>query len=314
MKSRLLLTGATGFIGKVLCDHLKEKAIPLTAAVRAGTSLPGINTVAVGNIGPDTDWHQALRGCDTVVHLAARAHVQDKSATALQVFRNVNVKGALTLAQQAANAGVKRFVFLSSIGVNGNHNIRPFTENDPPLLSGAYAISKWEAERALEKLAQESGMELVIIRSPLVYGAHVPGNFASLIFWSCQGIPLPFGAVHNQRSFIAIDNLVDFIALCADRERSPKAAGEIFLVSDGEDVSTTQVVRKIAAAYGKKCYLIPVPEKWLWRLAKLFGKSAKANRLLRSLTVDHAKAKNLLGWHPVIGMDAQLEKMAKSSR
>ena len=314
MPEKLLVTGANGFIGHALCDSLKAQGIPFHAAIRAGAPLPGINTFVVGDIGPETDWRAALVGCDTVIHLAARAHIMRESvADPRAEFRRINVQGALALARQAADAGVKRFVFISSIGVNGNHNTQPFTENDCPAPSGYYANSKWEAEQSLTRLTLETCMELVIIRPPLVYGPNVPGNFAKLVLWSCRGIPLPFGEIHNKRSFLALDNLISFIMLCANRDKTPQAANEVFLVSDGEEISTTGILQKLSKTYQKRLYLIPVPEKWLLTLAALMGKSKVAN-LLNSLVVDSSKARKLLGWRPVISMDEQLEKMARAEK
>ena len=314
MLKRLLITGANGFIGNALCEYLKASCICFNAATRTGTPLPVIDTLAVGKIDLGTDWSQALDGCDTVIHLTARAHVlHEREADPLSEFRKVNVQGTLALAKQAASAGVKRFVFLSSIGVNGKHNTQPFSESDQPAPSGSYAISKWEAEQVLKLFVRETTMELVIIRPPLVYGPNVPGNFATLVFWSCRGIPLPFGAIHNQRSFVALDNLISFIVLCADREKTPQAANEVFLISDGEDVSTTGILQKVAKAYGKRLPLLPVPEKCLFALACLAGNQSKVAHLLCSLRVDSSKARDLLGWRPVITMDEQLKKMADAT-
>ncbi len=195
---------------------------------------------------------EALCGIDIVIHTAARVHVMnDDASEPLEEFRKVNRDATLILARLAADSGVKRFVFLSSIGVNGNNNFKPFTEHDQPAPHDLYAISKWEAEEGLLALALETGMEVVIIRPPLVYGPNAPGNFGNLVKWMKKSIPLPFGAIQNKRSLVALDNLVDFIALCADREKSPKAANQVFLISDNEDVSTTQLLRKVAKAQHK---------------------------------------------------------------
>ncbi|MDQ6995183.1 MAG: GDP-mannose 4,6-dehydratase, partial [Mariprofundaceae bacterium] len=244
-----------------------------------------------------------------VIHAAARVHVmKDDSCDPLAEFRKVNVDGTLNLARQAAKAGVQRFIFLSSIGVNGNYTSKPFTENDPVTPHDPYSIAKYEAELALIALGKAEGMEIVIIRPPLVYACHAPGNFKKLIETVDKGLPLPLGAVHNQRSLVALDNLVDFICLCT---KHPKAANEVFLISDGEDVSTTELLQKVAKAMGKKARLMPVPVPFMRFVAKLLGKSDVADRLFGSLQIDSSKAHNLLGWQPVITMDEQLTKIVK---
>jgi nucleoside-diphosphate-sugar epimerase len=222
------------------------------------------------------------------------------------------VKGTLNLARQAAAYGVKRFVFLSSVKVNGECTLNgcAFRAADIPAPEDAYGISKLEAEQGLMDLARETGMEVVIIRPPLVYGPGVKGNFASLVRWVRKGIPLPLGVVHNKRSLVALENLVDFIALCADPERSKLAANEVFLISDGEDVSTNGLLRKVANAYSVAPRLMPIPVLWIRTVARLLGKRAVADRLLGSLVVDSSKAWDLLGWKPVVSMDEQLKNMA----
>jgi nucleoside-diphosphate-sugar epimerase len=249
-----------------------------------------------------------------VIHTAARVHIMDDSAAdPLTEFRKVNTAGTLNLAQQAADAGVKRFIFISSIKVNGEMTLvdQPFKPNDNYISTDPYGLSKYEAEQGLLAIAEETSMEIVIIRPPLVYGPNVKANFASMIKWINKGVPLPFGAIHNQRSLVALDNLVDFIALCADRAKSPKAANQVFLISDGEDVSTTTLLQKVARAFGKKPRLIPVPVWLMTFSAKLIGKGDMANRLFGSLQVDSSKARDLLGWQPVVTMDEQLAKMGE---
>lgn len=311
----ILLTGATGFIGRAISAALLANGTSLVHAVRArhGQATPaaeGLRWVAVGDINALTDWQTPLVGVHTIVHCAARAHVLREQATdALAAFREVNVAGTLRLAQQAAEAGVQRFVFLSSIGVNGNQTHVPFDEAAPPHPHDAYAVSKLEAEQALLALAAQTGMEVVIIRPPLVYGPGAPGNFASLLRWVHRGLPLPLGSVHNQRSFVALENLVSLVLLCADRERSQLAANQVFVVADGEDVSTSTLLRKVARAAGRPSRLLPVPASWLRAGASLLGKRAVADRLLGNLQVDATKARTLLGWRPVVTMDEQLAKM-----
>lgn len=310
-----LVTGASGFIGRHIASELTTQGGCVVASVRATpknwvSAYADLSWCVVGGINSQTDWQLALRGVQTVLHCAARAHVMRESAVdALSEYREVNVAGTLRLAQQSAAAGVKRFVFLSSIGVNGNHSTVPFSEASEPHPHDAYAISKWEAEQALLTLAAQTGMEVVIIRSPLVYGPGVPGNFGSMVRWVRRGLPLPLGAVQNQRSLVALDNLVSLVMLCADRERSPQAANQVFVVADGEDVSTSTLLRKVARAAGRPSRLLPVPSSWLRAGARLLGKQAVADRLLGNLQVDATKARRLIGWRPVITMDEQLAKM-----
>jgi nucleoside-diphosphate-sugar epimerase len=311
----LLLTGAAGFIGRAVTAALLANGVSVVATVRArhAQTTPvadGLRWVTVGDINAQTDWQTTLADVDTVVHCAARAHVLHEQATdPLTAFREVNVAGTLRLAHQAAAAGVQRFVFLSTIGVNGNQTTAPFNEAASPHPHDAYAVSKFEAEQALLALAAQTGMEVVIIRPPLVYGPGAPGNFASLVRWVQRGLPLPLGAVHNQRSFVALDNLVSLVLLCADRARSPQAANQVFVVADGEDLSTSNLLRKVARAAGRPSRLLPVPASWLRAGAGLLGKLAVADRLLGNLQVDAIKARTLLGWRPVVTMDEQLAKM-----
>lgn len=310
---RVLVTGGSGFIGKPTCDALKQHGMRVRATFRVGNLLPaGVETVFINEIGPNTDWSSALVDVDVIVHLAARAHiVKGDGANAFSLFRHINTLGTLNLAQQAASMKVQRFVFVSSIGVNGaNTTHQPFTPNNPPAPHSFYAQSKYEAEQGLHRLASESSMEVVIIRPPLVYGPNAPGNFGLLLRWLQRGIPLPLGSVCNMRSFVALENLVDFIVLCADRKKSPKAANEVFLVSDGEDVSTPELLHKVARAYGISAHLIPMPPSWLRMMARLMGRSSTADSLLNSLVIDNTKTKDLLGWRPIISMDEQLRKIA----
>ena len=310
---RVLVTGASGFVGTATCVSLMLKGIKVRAAVRGDRVLPdGIELAYISEVGPDTDWQKALNGVDIVVHLAARAHIiQDITEDALFKFRRTNTQGTLVLARQAVQAGVQRIIFVSSICVNESVTAQmPFTPEVPPSPHSPYAQSKYEAEQGLLNLAAESGLEVVIIRPPLVYGPNAPGNFGMLLRWVQHGLPLPFGAVCNKRSLVALDNLVSFIALCADRKRSMSAANEVFLISDGEDVSTPELMRRIARACGKTARLVSVPTTFLHLGARLVGKSAMADSLLSSLVVDSSKCQTLLGWQPVISMDEQLRKIA----
>lgn len=309
---KILVTGATGFVGSEVVKQLLAKNLDVIATVRSDDSvLPvGAQLFVAGDFAEPIDWSSGLSNVDVIIHTAARVHVMDDLATdPLTEFRNVNTAGTLNFARQSADTGIKRFIFLSSIGVNGNNNLNPFTDSDIQNPQEPYAVSKYEAEQGLLAIAKDTGMDVVIIRPPLVYGPNAPGNFSSLISWITKRVPLPLGAIDNQRSFIALDNLVDFIIHCID---NPKAANEVFLISDGEDVSTTDLLRKVARAFAKKPRLLPVPV-WLMTLAaKLIGKGDVANRLFGSLQVDSSKARELLGWKPVITMDEQLKKAAEA--
>lgn len=310
---KVFLTGATGFVGSALLKRFIAEGEVLSALVRnCSVNLSnGVNQVVGDLSNLSDDDYSVLNGVDVVVHAAARAHImRDEVLDPLAEYRKVNRDATLALARLAAKAGVKRFVFVSSIGVNGKLNIRPFSENDTPQPHDAYSLSKYKAEQGLLEISKETTMEVVIIRPPLVYGANAPGNFASLVKWVRRGTPLPFGSVYNQRSLIALDNLVDFIVLCADRKRSPKAANEVFLISDGEDVSTSDLLRKVARAYGIRSRLLPIPVWLMTFAAKLLGKGTIAERLFTNLQVDSSKARNILGWTPVVTMHEQLAKMA----
>jgi len=310
---KILITGANGFVGKALSLVLEAEGHQIKQAVRRGIDLCG--SVGVGELNLMTDWSAAAAGCEIVIHLAARVHVmREQSANPLSEFRKVNVDGTLSLASQAARFGVRRFVFVSTIGVNGDRtDCTPFTEADGALPHNFYALSKYEAELGLATLGQGAGMEIVIIRPPMVYGPGAKGNFATLVHWAKTGIPLPLGAVKNQRSMIALENLVNFIALCADPVASPKAANQLFLVSDGKPVSTTELLRKVALAHGRKPWLFPIRPGFLRFCAGLVGKGAAADRLLGSLVIDDSKARELLGWRPPVSMDEQLRRIARES-
>ncbi len=304
---KILVTGANGFLGRFITKEFSRYSNDIISATRSISN----DSFAVGEINENTNWTDVLTGCDVVVHLAARVHqMHDDSPNPLLEFRRVNTEGTLNLARQAKKSGVKRFVFISSIKVNGEESDFPYAEMSEPNPSDAYAISKWEAEQGLNELCLDGGMEIVIIRPPLIYGLGVKANFGSMIKWVKRGIPLPFGSIHNKRSMVAVENLVDFIMLCADRSKSPKAANETFLISDGVDVSTTELLNNVRAAYGAKTPLVPVPESLINFGLNLVGKSDLSSRLLGSLTVDISKARNLLGWKPKIDMLTQLRKMA----
>jgi nucleoside-diphosphate-sugar epimerase len=308
----VLVTGATGFVGRAVCAKLLAESIDVRGPVRDSgcmEKLPvDVQTVPIGGIGPDTDWSEALMGVDTVIHLAARVHVMDdRSGDPLTAFRLVNVEGTERLARMAATQGVKRFVFVSSIKVNGEGTFlgKPFKADDSPTPVDPYGVSKMEAEQGLLQLARETGLEVVIIRPPLVYGPGVKANFAAMLKLLDKGVPLPFGAIHNQRSLVALDNLVDLIITCINH---PQAANQVFLVSDNEDISTTELLNKAANAMGKRPILLPVPVSIMRLGAKFLGKKNVADRLFGSLQVDISKARNLLGWTPPINVDEGLRR------
>lgn len=309
----ILLTGATGFVGTVVARQLGiSNQHQLIAAVRRPCRISGCGRVhVIGELSGSVDWTEALTETNIVVHAAARAHLTRNNAANPTVdFRHVNVEGTLELAKQSANAGVKRFIFISSIGVNGNITSRPFTAGDQPSPAEPYALSKWEAEQGLWQIREETGMDVVIIRPPLVYGPGAPGNFSSLVRWVERGVPLPLGAIHNKRSLVGIDNLVDLIIRCIDH---PAAANQVFLAGDGEDLSTTELLRGVGEAMGKPARLIPVPAGMLQFGATVLGKKAMAQRLLGSLQVDISKTCELLDWKPPYTVQEGLKRCFERS-
>lgn len=322
---RVLVTGGSGFVGGALSKALAAQAdIAVRTTVRhAGRSKGQTDAdVVVAELSPQTDWSEALAGVEVVVHTAARVHIMnDHAADPLAEFRVVNVEGTLNLARQAAAVGVSRFVFLSSVKVNGEETYPSrvagsasrddggcFSEEDVPAPQDAYAISKMEAEEGLRGIAADTGMEVVIIRPPLVYGPGVRANFHALLRVVAYGLPLPFGLIANRRSLVALDNLVDFIVTCIQH---PKAANQTFLVSDGEDVSTADLIRRLAHALGRPARLLPVPVWLLQAGAALLGKRHAAQRLCSSLQVDISKARQLLGWMPPLTLDEGLKKVSQ---
>ena len=274
--------------------------------------LPEIVTITrVSDISDDTDWRESLTGVDVVVHAAARVHVmQEDSAQSIEDFRTVNVKGTLCLARQAVAAGAKRFIYISSIKVNGETTPlgHAFSAGDTPLPSDAYGISKHEAEQQLMQLAQTGAIEVVIIRPVLIYGPGVSANFRQMMHWLTKGIPMPFGSVHNLRSLVSLNNVVDLVTTCVDH---PRAANQVFLVSDDEDVSTTQLMQRLLTFLGRKTWLIPVPVSLLKFFARLVGRGAVAQRLFGSLQVDIKKNRELLGWRPPFTLDEGLKATAE---
>ncbi|ETX12589.1 epimerase [Marinomonas ushuaiensis DSM 15871] len=303
----VLITGSTGFVGSYLVNSLLECSdLVIKIAVRQSVDMNGPICFEVGDINPLTDFSSAVTKTDVVIHLAARAHVMNNSSVdPLSEFRAVNTGGTLNLARQAAKAGVKRFIFLSSIGVNGVNNTVPFSVYDSPAPVEDYAVSKFEAEVGLRRIATETGMEVVIIRPPLVYGSNAPGNFGKLARLTSKNIPLPFGAINNKRSLISLDNLVDLIVTCIDH---PKAANQTFLVSDDYDVSTTKLLSLMALAAGKKPRLIPVPVSVLRLIGRFTGKLAVLDRLCGNLQVDISHTKKTLGWNPPVSFQNGIQK------
>ena len=305
----VLVTGANGFVGAALCATLARKPVRLRVAVRHPVAaLPGVEVAAINSIGPQTLWADALQGCDTVVHLAARAHVmREEAVDPLAAYRSVNTDGTLHLARQAAAAGVRRFVFLSSIKVNGEATTpgHAFRASDTAHPQDPYGTSKWEAEQGLHQIAQDTGMEVVTIRPPLVYGPGVKANFAALLRAVANQLPLPLGAIHNLRSLVGLDNLVDLILTCTTHLA---AAQQTFLVSDGEDLSTTELVRCMARAMGQPSRLLPVPAWLLQAGARLMGQGAAAQRLCGHLQVDIQHTRDVLGWTPPVTFNEGLRR------
>lgn len=308
----VLVTGSSGFVGRALCREMAAKGLPVRGAQRQPGHAPADwDTVTVAPLSGQTDWTQALAGCSAVIHTAARVHVMSETAEdPMTEFRRTNVEGTLQLARQAAAAGVRRFVYVSSIKVNGeataaNH---PFSAHDAPAPLDPYGTSKLEAEQGLHRIATETGLEVVTVRPPLVYGPGVKANFASLLRVLRRGVPLPLGRVtDNRRSLVALDNLVDLLITCTHH---PAAANQTFLVSDGEDLSTTALLRRMGQALGQPARLLPVPPAWLALGAKVLGKADVAQRLLSDLQVDITHTRETLGWTPPIGVDEGLRRAA----
>jgi len=308
----LLVTGASGFVGQAVCRQAAARGLRVRAVVRdAYPEIDGVAFAKVPGLDAATDWTSALADCRSVVHAAARVHIMsDTASDPLAEFRRVNVQGTLQLARQAAAAGVRRFVFVSSVKVHGESTTpgHPFTAHDTPAPEDPYGISKLEAEQGLRQIAAETGLEVAIVRPPLVYGPGVKANFASLLRWLGRGRPLPLGAVHdNRRSLVALDNLVDLLLACADH---PAAAHQTFLVSDGEDLSTTALLQRMGQALNRPVRLLPVPPALLRLGALVLGKSDVAQRLLGSLQVDIGHTRATLGWSPPISVDEGLRRAA----
>lgn len=302
----VLVTGANGFVGHALCKALPSKGWIVRRAVRSQTLSTDF---LVGDVGTDSGWHRAAEGMDCIVHLAARTHViHDNARDPIGAYRQINVAGTVNLAKVAVSQGVRRFVFLSSIKVNGERTSgRPFTENDPPTPEDAYGTSKLEAEQALWQIAKDTGLEVTILRPPLVYGPGVKANFLRLMRLATSGMPLPLASIQGRRSLIYLGNLVSAIMACME---SPAAAGKTFLVSDQEDVTTADLIRQIAVALGTNPRLFRFPTSLLGMGATLLGRSAEWGRLSGTLQIDSSKIHNELGWQPPFTMAEGLAQTA----
>ena len=315
--SKAIVTGASGFVGRALCGSLLHQGAKVIATGREQTVFPEVKSgslewVATGEIGSATNW--PLAGVEIVFHLAARVHVMHETANdPLAEFRRVNTAGTEHLARCAAASGVKRLVYVSSIKVNGEatHEGQKFFATDIPCPQDPYGVSKWEAEQALHRVADETGLEVVIVRPPLVYGSGVKGNFAQMMEVLARRIPLPFASVHNRRSLIYVENLVDALITCATH---PAASGQTYLICDGEDVSTPDLLRQLAAAMGLSHRLFPCPPALLQLAGKLAGKSQQLERLLGSLQVDGDKIRRDLNWAPPYSLKQGLQATAEGRR
>ncbi len=312
--SKVLVTGATGFIGGSLLKKLNKLNVePIVVTRGKNENVHYSNCVTVEGIDSKTDWKGVFNDCDVVIHCAARVHqMRDKSLDPLSSFREVNTFGTLNLAKKAAQEGVKRFIFISSIKVSGEYSRvgNPFKSSDEPNPTDPYGISKFEAEVGLKILSKETAMEVVIIRPPLVYGQGVKGNFASLLQFASRGIPLPFGAIKNNlRSFVSVDNLVDLIVICISH---PNAANRVFLISDDRDLSTAEMFRQLSKSFGKSGFMIPMPVFLYKIIGSLTGKSELVERLCGNLQVDISDTKSLLDWKPVITYKEAFARIADS--
>jgi len=316
MGDRILITGATGFIGSALSHCLLEAGYLVRGVVRASTRIPRRTTpesvnlewVVLHDRSTERETNDALQGVQIVVHLAARVHVMvDDASNPLQEFQRVNVDWTERLAARAAAQGVLRFVYLSSIKVNGEQTVVPFTEQDPPKPQDPYGVSKWEAEQALARVSTQTGMETVVVRSPLVYGPGVRGNFLQLLNILPRGIPLPLASICNQRSLVYLGNLVDALARCI---HDPRAAGRTYLVRDGEDLSTPELVRRLGVAMESRVCLWPCPTSFLYWMGQVAGKRGMIDRLVGSLQVNSSKIQTELDWRPPFTVDAGLAETA----
>ncbi len=312
----ILVTGASGFVGDPLVKHLAAMGHTVLGVSRSSsgvaTSVHGVKMAAIGHIDCSSDWRPFLNEVDVVIHLANRAHVMnEQERNPLAVYQSVNTDGTLRLASQAASCGVKRFIFISSIKVNGESTLpgQPFKSDDSHIPQDPYGLSKYQAEVGLRKISLETGMEIVIIRPPLIYGPGVKANFLKMISWLDKGIPLPFGKIDNLRSLVGIDNLLDLISTCLTH---PKAANQTLLVSDDHDLSTTELLQSISIAMKKPSHLVAIPQSILKITLFLLGKRQIAERLCSSLQLDIEPTKQLLNWHPPFTVQQQLNKTVEA--
>lgn len=317
-QTRVVVTGGRGFIGRSLVSALQKKKFDVLSVVRADSANQEHQPfeACIDHLDGSTNWRLVLEGADVVVHLAARAHImQDEALDPLAAYRSTNTEATLNLAYQAAQMGVRRFVFVSTLKVNGEQSVQgqPFRFDDVPNPQDPYGLSKYEAELGLRKIASDTdtGMEVVIVRPPLVYGAGVKGNFASLLRWLIKGWPLPLaGVMGNKRSLVGLDNLIDLLVTCVSHV---SAANQTFLVSDGEDLSTAELLHRLGHAMGKSARLLYVPPTWLNFFASLLGKGAVAQRLLGNLQVDIAHTCETLDWRPPVNVDESLRRTVQNA-
>jgi nucleoside-diphosphate-sugar epimerase len=309
---KILVTGANGFIGQNIYKDLIKLNYFITGSVRnldAALINGGIKYIPVGNIDAETKWYNILEGVNCIIHCAGKTHLIN-TKDELDIYRSVNREGTKNLAEQAVKAGVKRLIFLSSLKVNGEPTFGSFIikHNDISQPEDAYGVSKWEAEQALLEISKQTGLEVVIIRPPLVYGEGVKGNFLRLLDLVYKQISLPFAKINNLRSFVALDNLIDLIICCIEH---PKAAGKTFLVSDGEDLSTPDLIRKLSKLMNKSPRLFSVPKSIIQFMGRLVGKSSEVKRLVGSLRIDNSYTREILGWSPALSLDESLEKTVR---
>lgn len=313
---RVLVTGAGGFVGRALVQRLGERGHVVRAAVRTPDRVPAgaPERVTIGNIGPDTAWEEALDGVDAVIHLAARVHVmEDRASDPLTLYRRINAEGTRALAAASARAGVRRLVFVSSIKVNGEETVpgRPFTPGDAPCPADPYGRSKAEAEAALREVAEATGLQVCVVRPPLVYGPGVRANFLRLLEAVDRGIPIPLGALCNRRSLVYVGNLADALATCAEH---PAAAGETFLVADEPPFTPPELVRAIAVALGRRPRLLPVPARLLAALGRTAGRTDAVRRVAGWLEVDGSHLRRTLGWEPPVGVEEAMRATVRGYR